>query len=239
MQLNQITPFASVASGVARNTGPASEQVMGKDDFLKMLITQLKYQDPLNPLEGTEFSAQLAQFSSVEQLANINQTLLDSIDGNYLLSTSINNTLASTVIGRDVKAYGNQVYWGGDGSVSLSFELLGEASTVTVEVLDANGQVVRRLDLDDPGKGLHEVVWDGKNQDGDSLPDGVYTFRVEAKDAEGNAVAATTFTSGTITGVRYTNRGAVLMLGSIEIALSDVYEIRMKESPAGGASHAG
>jgi len=67
-----------------------------------------KYQDPLNPMQGAEFSAQLAQFSSVEQLANINKTLLDSIDGNYLLSTSINNTLAATVIGRDVKAYGNQ-----------------------------------------------------------------------------------------------------------------------------------
>ncbi len=225
MQLNQITPFAATATGVDDSAQPSSEKIMGKDDFLKMLLTQLKYQDPLNPMQGAEFSAQLAQFSSVEQLANINKTLLDSIDGNYLLSTSINNTLAATVIGRDVKAYGNQVYWSGDGQIPLSFELHGEASTVTVEVLDANGKVVRQLDLDDPGKGLHEVVWDGKNQDGDSLPEGVYTFRVEAKDEEGGDVAATTFTSGTITGVRYTNRGAVLMLGKIEIALSDVYEI--------------
>ncbi len=229
MQLNQITPFAGTTAGPNSATRPTSEKILGKDDFLKMLLTQLRYQDPLNPMKGAEFSAQLAQFSSVEQLANINETLMNSIDGNYLLSTSINNTLASTVIGRDVKAYGNQVYWGGDGSVPLTFELQGEASTVTVEVLDANGKVVRRLDLDDPGTGLHEVVWDGKNQDGESLEEGVYTFRVEAKDADGGTVAATTFTSGTITGVRYTDRGAVLMLGQIEIALSDVYEILMPE----------
>ncbi len=230
MQLNQITPLGATAGGLGNASGATSEKILGKDDFLKMLVTQLKYQDPLNPLKGTEFSAQLAQFSSVEQLANINQTLMNSIDGNYLLSTSINNTLASTVIGREVKAYGNQVYWSGDGNVPLSFELQGEASTVTVEVLDANGNVIRRLDLDDLGKGLHEVTWDGKNQDGEAVEDGVYTFRVEARDSEGQDVAASLFTSGTITGVRYTNRGALLMLGKLEIPLSDVYEILMSDS---------
>ncbi|NIS39011.1 flagellar hook capping protein, partial [Candidatus Saccharibacteria bacterium] len=91
------------AMGSQQNNS-SSERILGKDDFLKMLVTQLNYQDPLNPMESTDFSAQLAQFSSLEQLSNIDETLQASLEANYLLATSINNTMAATIIGKQVRA---------------------------------------------------------------------------------------------------------------------------------------
>ena len=81
----------------------SGSSTLGKDDFLKLLIVQLRNQDPLNPTEGTEFAAQLAQFSSVEQLTNINSTLTESLATNKLLTQSIGNSLATTMIGKTVK----------------------------------------------------------------------------------------------------------------------------------------
>ena len=100
---------------------PASsnDSVLGKDDFLKLLVTQLSYQDPLNPLEASDFSAQLAQFSSVEQLFNIEETLRASLDANYLLATSINNTMAATVIGKEVRAVGDSIYFDGESASGI------------------------------------------------------------------------------------------------------------------------
>ncbi len=222
----QISPLAG--SGViAQQQLPTSETVMGKEDFLKMLITQLRYQDPLNPMEGTEFSAQLAQFSTVEQLANIKEMLQASIDGNYLLATSINNTLAATVIGKEVKAYGNQIYLPQEGSVVLNFKLDGQAQQVTIEILDENGSVVKTIQQQNLSSGEHVVEWDGTNEEGNRLEEGRYTFRVSAMGENDGEVGVTLFSRGVITGVRYSSHGAVLMLGQIEIPLSEVYEILM------------
>ncbi len=204
---------------------PTSEKILGKDDFLQLLVTQLSYQDPLNPLEAADFSAQLAQFSSVEQLANIDQSLRASQDSDLLLATSINNTLAATVIGKSVRAHGNQLYYDGEQPSNLSFSLAGNAKQVTIEIVNENGKVVRTIQQKNLSAGDHTLSWDGRDDDGAHMPEGTYTFRVSAQDGEGNPVDVNTYLSGRITGVRYGEGGAVLMVGRIEIALSDVYEI--------------
>lgn len=221
-----VLSTSSVVSGfgISQNK-PTSDQILGKDDFLRLLVTQLNYQDPLEPMKSTDFSAQLAQFSSVEQLFNIDETLKASLDGNYLLAASINNTLAATVIGKEVLAYGDQLYFDGQQPVSLTFDLADGAENVKVEILDSNGMVKKTLQLSDLEAGRQSVSWDGSDSNGTGLASGTYQFRVSATDAEGNAVSAQTFTSGQISGVRYSQNGAVLMLGNLEISLSDVYEI--------------
>lgn len=202
-----------------------NDKILGKDDFLKLLVTQLSYQDPLNPMKGTEFSAQLAQFSSVEQLQNIQQELKNSIDANYLLTTSINNTLAATVIGKTVKATGNQIYLSEDGQATLHYDLSDKASKVTIEILDENDQVKRTIQLENVAKGEQSYTWDGKDNAGISLAHGKYHFRVKATDEEGNPVSVQTYMVGTITGVRYGYNGAELLIGDLTLAMSDVYEI--------------
>lgn len=223
--MNPISATGSNGGNGQGNLFSSTKNVLGKDDFLKMLITQISFQDPLNPLKATEFSSQLAQFSSVEQLQNIQQTLKDSINTNLLLSSSINNTLAATVIGKEVKALGNEIFFNGQDAKKISFNLDGPAKDVKIEIVDANGDVKRTLIQSDLSKGDQQVEWDGKDADGNTLPKGKYQFRITASAADGSTVAVQSYMTGRISGVRYRPEGAVLILGDQEISLADVYEI--------------
>ncbi len=206
-------------------SSPTSEQVLGKDDFLKLLVKQLSYQDPLNPLDATDFSAQLAQFSSVEQLSNIDETLKASLDANYLLATSINNTMAATVIGKEVRAVGDQVYFDGQQSTGIVYDLPQNADKVTLEIVDNTGQVRRTIQLQDVPSGESTFTWDGQDDAGNTLAEGTYQVRITAEDSQGEPISVTSYINGLVTGLRYADNGPVLMLGKIEIGLSDVYEI--------------
>ena len=202
-----------------------SSSILGKDDFLKLLITQLQYQDPMNPLDGTEFAAQLAQFSSVEQLANLNETLSASITTNQIMAQSIGNALASSMIGKDVKASGDTVQWTGDRDVRFGYTLAADAATVTVKVYDANGELVRTITEKGAAAGDTTLAWDGTNDAGAAVPAGSYKISVEAVDGAGAAVTASAFLYGTVEGVRFKSTGTVFVVDGMEIPLSAILEI--------------
>jgi len=206
-------------------TETTSSGILGKDDFLKLLITQLQYQDPMNPLDGTEFAAQLAQFSSVEQLANMNETLTASIATNQLMAQSIGNALAATMIGKDVKASGNTVQWTGAGDARFGYTLGSDAATVTLKVYDANGTLVRTMTDTNVSSGDTAATWDGKDDAGATMAAGTYTISVEAEDATGATVSASTFLSGTVSGVRFKSTGTVFIVDGMEIPLANILEI--------------
>ncbi|MCC6395760.1 MAG: flagellar hook capping protein [Bacteroidetes bacterium] len=203
---------------------------LGKDDFLKLLITQLRYQDPLNPLDGTEFASQLAQFSSLEQLTNMNDSLSESITTTQLMAQSIGNSLASTMIGKDVKASGNALQWTGDGEVEFGYTLQSAAASSTVKIYDAQGLLVRTMSAADTAKGDTTLTWDGKDDDGNTVAAGAYTVSVSAVDASGKAVTASPFLFGTITGVRFTSTGTVFLVDGKEIPVANIIEILNGES---------
>jgi flagellar basal-body rod modification protein FlgD len=171
---------------------------MGKEDFLKLLTTQLQYQDPMSPADPKDFVAQLSQFSSLEQLINLNTAM-----GN--LSTSFTNLQSSqqmtqglSLLGKTVKAQGN-IFTVNSGEVGeISYVLGGAASKVTVSISDSSGKVVRTLDVGSQAAGEHQISWDGKDSNGIQVADGTYSFRVNALDSKGNPVTNACLVSGVV-----------------------------------------
>jgi flagellar basal-body rod modification protein FlgD len=115
-----------------------SKSDLDKDAFLKLMIAQLQNQDPLEPMDGSDYSAQLAQFSSLEQLQNINDSLNMSLDANYLLTQSINNTMTAGLIGKEVKIAGDTVKFEGQDNTIIGYDLIAPASELEINIYDSN-----------------------------------------------------------------------------------------------------
>ncbi len=218
---NTTTQAASSAS----TTAAGSNSTLGKDDFMKLLIAQMQNQDPMNPMDSTQYAAQLAQFSSLEQLQNLNTSMTQSINANLTLTQSINNTLASTLIGKDVKMGSSTVSNAGQASVDLGYNLPSNAKSVSINIYDASGNLVKTMDSSATSYGDNKLSWDFTDNNGNKLPDGNYTFQIAAKDDSGNDITASPFTLGTISGIRFTSSGTQLVINNTEYQLSDVQEI--------------
>ena len=204
--------------------GPNDE--MGRQDFLQLLTTQLQVQDPLNPLEAEEMAAQLAQFSSVEQLLNINNTLTEQGNSQDRLADRIDSSVASNLLGKRVQAAGQELEWTGQESVPVSFEVDDSASEATVTISNADGQEVYSQNLGSLSEGDHEFVWDGRDGDGQELPPGSYTFSVEAQDSNGDRVDTSTFLSGRVSRVSFTGEGTKVQVGDAKIPLDQIENVR-------------
>lgn len=191
---------------------------MNKDDFMKLFIAQLKYQDPLKPQDPSAMLDQLSQLSLVEQSYNSNTSL------NNLL-TAQNNSISLTAvsfIGKDVKANGNSVMFDGGTPASLEFNLSLPTATTQISIVDASGKVVRTAALGSTTAGDKVFSWDGCDNSGTLLPAGAYTFAIRATAANGTALTATTYTTGKVDGVNLSGSTPQLTIGTTSVALSDV-----------------
>lgn len=197
-----------------------SASALGKNDFLKLLVTQLQNQDPLDPQSNEEFVAQLAQFSALEQMQNINSTL----ETNSILTQSVNNALSASLIGKEVLASGSSLVVNESGTLQVPLNLDADAD-VTITIKDAAGETVRILTADDLKAGKNTVEWDGNNTSGSRVDAGSYTYTVSAVNADGDAVSVDTYLSGVVTGVKFVNGCAVLLIGDTEVPLASVVQI--------------
>ncbi len=217
------TQSSSLSSAVDQTTQPTAEQQsLGEDAFLKLLVAQLKNQNPLNPMDNTAFVAQLAQFSQVEQSTKLVKLMQQNLDQQDV-AMQIQKV---GLIGHQVKINGSLVQLG-TGPASITYSLGADAASVTVSVLDAGNQPIRTMTFSGQPAGTQQVLWDGKDNNGQTMPAGTYGFSVVAKDMQGNAVTATPSSLLTVTGVRMgTNGGdAVLLAGSQMVNASDVTEV--------------
>lgn len=221
MDVTSINSQTSAA--LAANTNPGNS-ALGQTEFLQLLVTQLQNQDPLNPMDSAEYAAQLAQFSSVEQLVNINSGMETLVQSQQLMSTGINNTIASTLAGKTVTAFSDKIHLGDARETDINFKLSGIASDVKINILDSAGNVVRSESLSGFGQGDHSWTWDGLSTSGQSVPEGTYQVRIEASNGE-NPVNALTLLQGTISKVRYTNGGVELIVNGVSVPLGDIEEI--------------
>ncbi|HEX2869560.1 MAG TPA: flagellar hook capping FlgD N-terminal domain-containing protein [Ignavibacteriales bacterium] len=220
----EINGVNTASSTTVQNTG-TGKSVLGKDDFMKLMISQMKNQDPLNPMDGTQFSAQLAQFSSLEQLTNMNDALDKSIQANYLLTQSVNNTMSASLIGKEIKLGGSGIVNSGQDNVQLGYNLASQAKSVTVNVYDETGKLVKSFENENTSSGDHKLSWDFTDNNGSKLPNGNYTFEVKAKGQDDQDMTAELFKFGVIDSVKFTEQGTKIMVGNAEYNISDVLEV--------------
>lgn len=194
---------------------------IGKDQFLQMLVAQLQNQDPLNPMSGDQMAAQLAQFSSLEQLTSINEALRGQNGNQQAMIQTLNGTAAIGALGKDVLAVGDQVEITSAGG-SVTFAVEGNGGSATLRIYDAEGKEVGKRDLGviDGGRKTVDV---GSAADG--LEPGQYTFGVEVVDSSGEQVATQPFTRGRVDGIRYGADGPVLTSGTLTIPFGAILEI--------------
>lgn len=174
-----------------------SNSALDKDDFLQLLVTQLQNQDPLNPLDDKEFIAQLAQFSSLEQMNNI-ATGLDTLNETVSKQDALS---ASNYIGTYVAADGNTVSKLDDGITPLYFTLNDDAVSVTISVYDKNGNIVSSEVLDAMQEGEYTFSWDGLNYNGDEVANGQYDVYFAALKDDDSSVLVDTEVTGQIIGI--------------------------------------
>ncbi|HIC81013.1 MAG TPA: hypothetical protein EYP07_08630 [Kiloniellaceae bacterium] len=197
------------------------------DTFLTLLTTQLQYQDPLDPMDTNEFTSQLVEFTGVEQAIATN----DKLDALINLQNTSQLNDAVSYIGKTVSADGI-VLMLQDGSSTVNYALGGNASEVNILIIDEQGETVRTLNGNNE-VGEHEIVWDGLDEDGDPLEDGLYGFLVTAIDSDDNPVPLVQGTAGQVTGVKVVDGQVVLEIGDLEIGLNEVLTIQETAAASG------
>lgn len=230
-----MTPITGIdpTTNTSKAISNSSDEILGKNDFLHLLIAQLQNQDPLNPTESTEFTAQLAQFSALEQLNNIN----DNLENMELFQASMTNSQAVSYIGKQITARGNSVQLTQDQLVACKFDLEAHAEIAVISIYDSAGGFLNMLETGPLNAGRQTVDWDGTDSNGNRLPDGIYSFEVQAADADNQGVDVTALISAMVTGVSFKDNKANLVTELQTIAIEDVMDVSEADpQPAAGTT---
>ncbi len=193
---------------------------LGKDDFLEMLVAQLQNQDPLNPLDGADFTAQLAQFSSLEQLSNMN-TQLEVLN---LYQSSLNNAQSVNLIGKEVTARGDGIKVEGP-SAEFAYNLSESAEQVTIKIYDEEANLVDTIELGSQQEGENSVTWDCSD-----VAHGDYTFEISAIDDNGDEIPVYTIITGQVTGVTFKDGSPYLSVNGQDIPFGNIISVNESEA---------
>jgi flagellar basal-body rod modification protein FlgD len=215
-----INPIPSTNSEGNSLTSGAS---LGKNDFLKLLVAQLEHQDPLAPQEGQEFAAQLAQFSSLEQLTNIN----DNLEASQAFDLALSNSSMVNLIGKTVDAPGNKFELGKGETETLGFSLGEDASEVSIDIFNSAGTNVASLSIGTQSAGQKEFVWPGTDSSGAPLPAGTYSFGVSAEDASGNFIEAGTFSAGVVSDILFDEGETFAIVNGQKVSVNEISKVSL------------
>lgn len=195
---------------------------LDKDAFFKLMLAQMKNQDPTNPLKSHEMAAQLASFSSLEQMQNMNTTLTELKNGQKPSEQfQVLQLLGKAVAGDSSKIARAK----GDKSHEFVFNLPMKAKEAEIRVRNTDGEVIKTYKLNNLKDGENRLPWNGQDENGNTVAEGEYQFFIEAKNEQGQKMAIKTEFEGIISGVNYSPEGPVLMIGNQTIRLKDVKKI--------------
>lgn len=227
-----------------RTAGLFSEAAnnMGKDDFLMLLVTQLQYQDPLNPMENTEFISQLAQFSALENSNNVEKAIGElgesfksTVAAQQYSAQSMNNTAAVSLIGKEVRLQQTTVDWYGKTGTTIPINVhVANADSAVVEIIDGDDNVVKTLEA--TGKDSQNSVtvsWDGSTDQGTMAPAGTYRVRIDGEEDHPEWYA---FAQDVVEGIRFSGEGALVKIGGQEISIANVLDVSIGEGQSGNTA---
>jgi flagellar basal-body rod modification protein FlgD len=216
--------LASLAGGNAASNATGEPQDRGvntdKEAFLKLLVAQVSQQDPMSPQDSDQYVQQLTQFSTLEQLMSLNK----GVETLALGQMSNNSQEALRFVGRNVVARGDQLTHDQGDYSEISYEVKGDASEALLTIRDAYGDVVYETDVRSD-KGVQRFTWDGRGQNGQTLPSGRYTVSIEAQ-AGGDTVPVDTYVKGEVTGVRFDQGYPEMMIGDRRVRMTEVIEVK-------------
>ncbi|MBI5920412.1 MAG: flagellar hook assembly protein FlgD [Betaproteobacteria bacterium] len=213
--------YAAINAKSGKTTGTNSMSET-EDRFLKLLVTQLRNQDPLNPLDNAQMTSQMAQISTVNGIEKLNTTLQSLISN----SNDAQKMQAATMVGKGVLVPGAGLdQKAANGAAYAGFDLAAPADSSTITINDVNGITVRTIKLGGMAAGTHTFQWDGKTDSGAAVADGSYSFKVAAQRG-GTSVESTALQLGLVTGIMNSSQGVSLNVGNLgTFKMSDVKEI--------------
>lgn len=225
--VSDVTLSGSINS--ANNTAQ-SAVTLAEDfsQFLQLLTTQLQNQDPLSPMDSTEFTSQLVQFSQVEQAINTNSKLDD------LVSLQLNGATSAALgyVGLDATYVSAEIAFDGTNPVDLRYSLSKPAITSKLNIYDEGNSLIISLDAN-KNAGVHEFVWDGKDSSGQLVPEGTYVFTVDSFDGNDDKIETTTVVKGRVKGIESQDGVVYALVGDRAIPIPSILNASLPED--GGA----
>lgn len=221
-----ISNITTQQNSIAQTATTAAKD-MGKDQFLKLLTEQLKAQNPLKPIDNSQFASQLAQFSQLEQLSDIKKILQDQATSNSAIANSITNSSLPGMIGKNASVKSYVIQYSGENSVPIGYNLPDTFTSGKLTIYNEAGQIVKTVDLASSSlsKGDHKYSWDGTDDKGNTVSTGKYYMQVGYKNSDGSESYAQTSIFGRISGIRFRSDGSVLVVNGQEYSLQDITDI--------------
>jgi flagellar basal-body rod modification protein FlgD len=224
MTTSPISPIqtgnVAAASANTTATGKKNDAEGAQDRFLKLLVTQMQNQDPLNPADNAQVTSQFAQISTVQGIEKLNQSM-GSLTTTYATQQSVQ---ATSMIGKSVLAKGDQLPLLNQQSIG-GVELSEAVDKLVVSILNSAGDVVQAIDLGAKRPGVVNFAWDGVNDAGQSLPDGKYSFTVSA-EAAGQTVKTVSLAMGQVNSVAFDKSGAILAVSGLgNVPVGDIKQV--------------
>ena len=226
--IENVSTYADALAAAEADKLPTGD-LQGQDVFMKLLVTQMQYQDPLNPQSNEEFVAQLAQFTSLEQLMGVNDTLKSL----FTATSAMNSASMTQLLGRTVVAYSDTFEYSGSGDKELHFEAAGDIASATITIKDSEGKVVGRDDIGAFDAGESSWTWDGTNLHGNPAGEGTYTFSIEGKDSSGNEVAVHSLLTGVVDQMSYVTGSPSPSVDGVTFSIGHILRVETTSSEGG------
>jgi len=218
------------AQGQAAAATRDKSETLGQDEFLTLLVAQMQNQDPLNPTDATEWTAQLAQYSQLEQSMNLNATMEELVDG----QKTTERLSALSLIGKEAVVEGS-TFSLGEGTAEVGYRIDGNVSGFEIEIRNSAGSRVATLHPTELSPGNHFITWQGMDENGEHLPPGEYSLGIVSQEtSEAGAASIAPLVRAEVTGVDLGDTGAVLITSGGEYPLASIHGVFEQEQTGTG-----